>query len=293
MLIGSEMEGQLIKNLAYTSPGGKDKVNALIAVLVWRNILNCPKKVQKEFCKDTLAKIRNRLSKLIMWTEEPGLEMILNDNILDIVNVVSQIMYEKFGSAKRLIWAALDCKNHIFDSCLIKGLEIHLGLKKKEFMYSADYASRKTMHNTVFCALLFRNVLNSSKKAARSLPSGVYPNLLERLSQMIRFYLKKNPYPTKRPRKQPMGWVAKRISEDIFNKFGEIKKFFNAALETSESFDVLLLEYLQTRFQIEETPGTLNRIVTNINSGLERITRGFYKLHTRWPFDSLPTIVHR
>ena len=42
------MEVKLETDLACVRPGKQDKVNALFSVLVFRNMINCPKRVQNE-----------------------------------------------------------------------------------------------------------------------------------------------------------------------------------------------------------------------------------------------------
>ena len=165
--------------------------------------------------------MRNRLSNLIMCTKQPCVDMILKANLSDIVTAVSQDLYRIFGSTKNLLQAAIDWK-HTFDSCLIKSLEKDLGLKSTKQVNAFNFINpmkEPPNPNAVFLALLIRNVINSSKTAGKSLPSGALQTIVERLYQLITFC----PDKTKshpQPQIQQLELVVKRISKDIFNEYG-------------------------------------------------------------------------
>ncbi|XP_038140697.1 uncharacterized protein LOC119783316 [Cyprinodon tularosa] len=220
------MGNKLYTDLACVSPGNQDKVNALFSVLVFRNMINCPKRVQNEIPQSSFEKMRSRHSNLIMSTKEPCVDMILKVNLSDIVTAVSQDLFRIFGSTKHLLQAAIDRK-HTFDSCLIKSLEKDLGLKNTKQVNAFDLINpmkEPPNPNAVFLALLIRNVINSSKTAGKSLPSGSLQTIVERLYQLITLK---------------------------------------------------------------------NRIVSAINSALDRISRDFLNLSARWQWDFLPTVVQR
>lgn len=289
------MENKLGADLSFVRPGKQDKVNALFSVLLWRNMMNCPREVQDEFYQGCLAKMRNRLSQLIMWTKEPCLEIILQENLTDTVKTVSTNLYKTFGAAKYLLQAAM-ASNRVFESHLMKSLTKELGVKKRECVYSLNFTVRNPWDNepenpnAVFLALLIKNVLNSSKAAGRSLPLGAHRTIVQRLYQVITHCPSKTSSGS-RPQVQQMELLAERISKDIFNEYGNIQKLLHAALDLNTSFDALLLGYLQTHLKIKEPHGIWNKIVSGISSGLDRISIGFYQMHTRWQVDQLPTVV--
>lgn len=287
-----EMVNELRQNLVYGPPGKKDKINTMVCVMIVRTLRNCDTNAKRILSESSMAKMKKRLKKLMISTGDPDgvLVIITKDNLSDIVTTVSETLHQRFGSSENMVKAAMK-RDEEFDEALIEVLAEQLGVRIPDCHRhdaSPDHESdspfpgfRPTADSgVIFCCLLLRNMINVPEELYEFFPSDVRKMMVSRLcglmvqqNQMTASHLELQTENLER--------IAVAISKEIHEAFGSIQKLFKVALLARNSFDVLLLDYLETRMNITRKPeNTLARMFGAIDRDLENISRWFHRLRT-------------